>query len=151
MRCRCGGFAGGGGVVEGCGVAVAGHCVGGVGGVDLDGCGWRVGERADAADGGGGLDACEAFSWGIGGGGGLRLGCSCCGCLWWCKSASGGVEGFGDGFGAGDEFVVNGFVGLEPAFGVPPEASSDEVEEGFVFAFQGLLERFRAGTSTFAL
>ena len=46
---------------------------------------------------------------------------------------------------------MDGFVGLEPAFGVPAEASCDEVEEGFVFAFQGLLERFGAGASSFTL
>ena len=38
----------------------------------------------------------------------------------------------------GDEFVVDGFVGLEAAIGVPAQAAHDEVEEDFVVTFQNL-------------
>lgn len=101
-------------------------------GAGLEARGWGVGERSRGCAGGCGLDGVVAFDGGVGGGGG----------------APGARGGFG--FLAGDEFVDDGFVGLEAAVGVPAEAAGDEVEEGVVFAFEGLLERFRAWTAAFA-
>lgn len=51
---------------------------------------------------------------------------------------------------AGEEFMSDGFIGLEPAIGIPSKATRDEVQECFVFAFQGLLQRLAAGPPPFA-
>ena len=47
--------------------------------------------------------------------------------------------------------MVNGFVGFDTSIWIPAQTTSDEINKGFIFTFQCLLERSGTWTSAFAL
>lgn len=61
-----------------------------------------------------------------------------------------GRQRLGDGFGAGDELVLDGLVGFHATIGIPAETSGDEIQKCFVLALQGLLDRLGARAAAFA-
>ena len=82
---------------------------------------------------GDGVVALDGGCKGVGGSGARAIG-------WW---SLGGA--------AGEKFMSDGFIGLEPAIWIPSKAARDEVQECFVLAFQSLLQRLAARAPTFAL
>ena len=132
-----GGLAPGGG--RGRGLAGRGCGGGCVASAQVDGCAvLEAGGRGVGQGARGGVQGVVALEGGGeggegGGGGGTR-----------------GAGRGGFGFLAGDEFVEEGVVGFEAAVRVPAEAAGDEVEEGVVVAFEGLLEGFGGWAAAFA-
>ena len=46
--------------------------------------------------------------------------------------------------------MSNSFIGLHSAFGIPPQAPCQEIEEGLIIAFENLLKCLRGRTAAFA-